>query len=220
MFCIGLIVIFSAFSLYANSVVKKSTYDDFKTHPDYLTFEEIPTDVINAYVSIEDNTFWTNSGFDSKSILRGLAVTICSGGKNIQGGSSITQQLVKNIYLTQERTIMRKIKEVFIAAKITKKYTKKEIIEFYVNNCYYANDCYTIQSAALLYFDMPISDLTLSQCTYLCAIPNSPTKYNPLKDASAAIPRRNKILKKMFERGEITEKEYNQAINEKIIIKK
>ena len=149
---------------------------------------------------------------------RGIYVSISSGGDNIQGGSTITQQLIKNTYLTQEQSVVRKVKELFIAVKFNDKYTKKQIMEFYVNNCYYANNCYTVESASLLYFGLKPADLTLSQSAYLCAIPNSPTAFNPLKNPKAAIKRRDLILEKMLERGCITQKEYNEAIAEEIII--
>lgn len=218
LFLIIVTIIFSAFNSYANSVINSSSVDDFTKHDGYLSFDEIPSHIVDAFVCIEDETFWTNNGYNLKSMARGIYVSISSGGDNIQGGSTITQQLIKNIYLTQEQSILRKIKEFFIAAKFNDKYTKKQTIEFYINNCYYANNCYTIESASLLYFGLTPAELSLSQSAYLCAIPNSPTAFNPLKNPKAAIKRRDLILEKMLERGCISQKEYNEAIAEEIIV--
>lgn len=218
LFLIIVTIIFSAFNSYANSVINSSSVNDFTKHDGYLSFDEIPPYIINAFVCIEDETFWTNNGYNLKSMARGIYVSVSSGGDNIQGGSTITQQLIKNTYLTQEQSIVRKVKELFIAVKFNDKYTKKQIMEFYINNCYYANNCYTIESASLLYFGLKPADLTLSQSAYLCAIPNSPTAFNPLKNPKAAIKRRDLILEKMLERGCITQKEYNEAIAEEITI--
>ena len=218
LFLIIVTIVFSVFNSFANSVINSSSVNDFTKHDGYLTYDNIPLNIVNAFVCIEDETFWTNNGYNLKSMARGIYVSVSSGGDNIQGGSTITQQLIKNTYLTQEQSIVRKVKELFIAAKFNDKYTKKQIIEFYINNCYYSNNCYTIESASLLYFGLKPADLTLSQSAYLCAIPNSPTAFNPLKNPKAAIKRRDLILEKMLERGCITQKEYNEAIAEEITI--
>lgn len=220
LFLIIITIVFSAFNSFANSVIEKSSINDFTKHNGYLTYDEIPTYVVDAFVCIEDQSFWTNRGYEVKGILRSVYTFISSGGETIQGGSTITQQLIKNIYLTQDRSVIRKVKEIFIAEKINDKYTKKQIMEFYINNAYYGNNCYTIESASLLYFGVSSAELTLSQSAYLCAIPNSPTAYNPFKNPKAAVKRRDNILEKMLEKGCISQKEYNEAIAEEIVIKK
>lgn len=218
LFLILITIIFFAFNSYANSVISSSSVNDFTKHDGYLSFDEIPSNIVDAFVCVEDETFWTNNGYNLKSMARGVYISISSGGDNIQGGSTITQQLIKNIYLTQEQSVLRKIKEFFIAAKFNDKYTKKQTIEFYVNNCYYANNCYTIRNASLLYFGLEPAELSLSQSAYLCAIPNSPTAFDPLKNPTAALKRRDLILEKMLEKGCITQKQYNEAIAEEIIL--
>ena len=138
----------------------------------------------------------------------------------MHGASTITQQLARNIFLTHEVSIERKLKEIFITLELTKKYSKEDIIEFYVNDICYANGIYGIEGAAKAYFNKDVNDLTLSQIAYLCAIPNQPEYYNPYKDSTRAITRRDKILKDMYSMGYISEKDYKFAIIEEITIEK
>lgn len=204
---------------YGKTTVKNSSENDFMTHDDYVNIEDISPYAINAIVDIEDNTFWTNPGINIKGLGRAATIIIKSKGERIVGGSSITQQLVKNVFLNQDVNITRKVKEMSIAIQLDNKYSKRQILEFYFNNSYFANGCYTIESASKLYFGKPVKDVSLSEAAYLCAILNSPTHFNPYKDVNAAIPRRNQILEKMFQMGDISQEEYNTAINESIVLK-
>ena len=144
----------------------------------YIPYEEIPEDVVNAFIAVEDRTFWENSGIDLKGIVRVVIGYITSKGEEVHGTSTITQQLARNVYLTHELSIERKGKEIFLALALSEKYSK-EIMEFYVNNICYANGIYGIAGAAKAYFDKDVDELTLSECVYLCAILNSPTYYDP-----------------------------------------
>lgn len=184
----------------------------------YLTFEEIPENVLNAFIAIEDRSFWEHKGIDPKAIVRVGLEYVTSKGEKIHGASTITQQLVRNVFITKEVTLERKIKEICYALEVEKKYSKEEIIEFYVNNIYFANNCYGIEAASQFYFNKPAKELSLNETAYLCAIPNSPTYYDPLKNSSNALPRRDKVLKDMQECEFITETERIQALREDIVL--
>lgn len=186
----------------------------------YIEYDDIPEDVVDAFVAIEDQSFWSNNGIDLKGITRILYNFVKTDGDEVHGASTITQQLVKNIYLTSEVSIERKAKEMLIAIGLTKKYTKDEIMEFYVNDICYGNGIYGIGGAAKRYFNCEVSELTLSQCAYLCAIPNRPSYYDPLKYPDNAIDRRDKILRDMLDCGYITEDEYKTAVAEEIKLEK
>ncbi len=184
----------------------------------YLSFDEIPKDVINSFVAIEDRTFWENSGVDAKGIARVVINYVKSGGKTAHGASTITQQVARDIFLTNEKSLERKVKEIFIAQEMTKKYDKELIIEFYCNNCCFANAVYGIEDASQTYLGKPASELTLSEAAYLCAIPNRPEYYDPFDDPSTALKRRDKILRDMQECGYITEAEKKEAMAQEIIV--
>lgn len=198
-------------------VIAKLTGDEDSS---YLTYEQIPEHAINAFVAIEDRTFWENSGVDVKGIIRVGLNFIKTGGKEMHGASTITQQLARNRFLTREVSFERKAKEMLIALNLTEKYTKKQIMEFYVNDISFANTYYGLQAAARGYFSKDANELSLSQIAYLCAIPNSPTYYNPYKHPENAIKRRDKILDDMKELGYITEAEYEEAVAEKIVVER
>ncbi len=171
----------------------------------YLTYDQIPEDVVNAFVAVEDRTFWTNEGIDYKGMARVVLNYIRTRGEVAEGASTITQQLARGAFLTNEKTMSRKIKEIFLARELNKKYSKEQIMEFYCNTCCFANGIYGIEDAAERYFDKPVSDLTLSEIAYICAIPNRPEYYNPLKEPQNAISRRDKILNDMQACGYITQ---------------
>lgn len=186
----------------------------------YLSYSDIPQDVINAFIAVEDRTFWDNPGFDIKGIVRVCLNYVKTDGDEVHGASTITQQLARNTFLTREVSIERKAKEILISKYMTDKYTKQQIMEYYVNDICYSNGIYGIEAASLAYFNKHSSDLTLSQTAYLCAIPNSPTMYNPYVNPDRAISRRDKILSDMLEMGYITKREYSEAIAEEITIEK
>ncbi len=183
----------------------------------YLTIDEIPQSVQDAFVSIEDKRFYKHNGFDPFAILRAVRSLIST--KSIsQGGSTITQQLARNIYLTHTVSWERKVEEIFIAVSLEKKYYKKEILDFYINNIYFANGYYGIQAASEGYFGKNASELSLSEAAFLCAIPNNPTTYDPLTNKENTLTRRDLILKNMYEDEVITEAEYEQALSEEIVL--
>lgn len=181
----------------------------------YIEYEDIPIYVKQAIISTEDKRFYKHNGIDYRGIMR-AAVAMIQDGEVTQGGSTITQQLARTVFLSNERTWERKIEEMYIAVELEKKYSKEEILEFYLNNVYFANGYYGIEAAAQGYFGTDVSHLSLSQMIYLCAIPNNPTLYNPLTHADKTQARRDRILKSMLEDQVISESSYQTAVAEQI----
>lgn len=184
----------------------------------YITGSEIPYLVKRAIVSVEDKSFYTHHGVDYKAVIRALWALIRNKGEITQGGSTITQQLAKNVFLTQEVTFERKLKEVFIAKELEKIYTKDQILEFYVNNIYFANGFYGIEAAAQGYFGKTAQELSLSEIAFLCAIPNNPNEYDPYVNPDNTIERRDRILNQMFEAGDIDLEMLDDALEETITL--
>lgn len=185
----------------------------------YLEFDQIPKEAVCAIVSIEDKKFYRHDGVDYKAILRAVKAMI-QNGKITQGGSTITMQLARNIFITQEKTWQRKVEEIFIAWALEKKYSKDEILEFYMNNIYFANGYYGLQSASYGYFNKTADKLSLSELAFLCAIPNNPTVYNPITNMENTISRRDRILSNMLEDGKISEVDYANAIVQEIVLER
>lgn len=186
----------------------------------YLKYGEIPKHAVNAFIAIEDRSYWRNIGIDVKGIIRVAIDFVTSKGDNMAGASTITQQLSRTIYLTRERSIIRKIKEMMVSIRLTRKYSKQEIMEFYINTACYSNGIYGLEAASKAYFGKSASELSLSQIAYLCAIPNRPEYFNPYKHPKRALERRDKILKDMRDEGYISGSAYEEACQEKIKVEK
>ena len=159
----------------------------------YVSIEEMPVDAVTAIVSIEDKKFFRHHGIDYRALLRAVKAMV-QNGEVKQGGSTITMQLARNIFLSQEKTWQRKVEEMYIATELENKYSKDQILEFYLNNIYFGNGYYGIQSAARGYFDRDVESLSLSQIAFLCAIPNNPTLYDPVTNKDNTVSRRDRIL--------------------------
>lgn len=182
----------------------------------YLPLDEIPESAQNAVIVTEDKKFYSHNGIDAQGILRAVLALIKNNGEKTQGASTITQQLARGTFLSTEKTYQRKIKEIFIALELEKKYTKSQILEFYLNTIYYANGYYGIEAAARGYFSKGCGELSLGQICFLSAIPNNPTTYDPLRNYDNTIDRKNRILDQMLEDEVITKVEYDEAYHEKI----
>lgn len=182
----------------------------------YIDYEEIPQAAIDALIVSEDKKFLVHSGVDYLANLRAAIALIKNRGEITQGASTITQQLARNIFLTHEVTYERKLEEIFIAQELEKKYSKFDILEFYVNGIYFANGHYGIQAAAQGYFGKGVNGLSLSQIVFLCAIPNNPNRYNPVTNMEKTLERRDRLLLQMLDDNKITLAEYKEAISEKI----
>ena len=183
----------------------------------YLTSEEIPQTVKDAFVSIEDKRFYKHNGVDVFALTRAV-VKLIDKDAITQGGSTITQQLSRNVFLSHEVSWQRKVKEMFISWELEKVYTKDQILEFYVNNIFYANNCYGLESASQKYFGKTISECSISEVAFLCAIPNSPSRFDPLDHKENTLTRRDVILEAMYKNNKITEREYKDALAEVISV--
>lgn len=199
---------------------KKEVIDKLYNSKDveYVNYNRIPQAVMQSFIAIEDKDFFNHHGVSLKAITRAAYSVVKNKGEITQGGSTITQQLAKNVFLTQQQSMKRKIEEMFIALKLDRMYTKEQILEFYVNNIYFANGAYGIQAASKKYFSKDVKELDLSQIAFLAAIPNNPEYYDPLKNEGNTIQRRNLILSKMKEANFITQGQYDEALNEKITL--
>lgn len=182
---------------------------------EYVKYEDIPSDFVTAMVSIEDKRFYKHDGIDYIAIVRS-AKSILETHSLSQGGSTITMQLARNIYLSTEKSWERKIKEMFIAAELEKLYSKNKIMEYYLNNIYFSNGYYGIQAACKGYFNCSLDELSLSQIAFLCAIPNNPSYYDPITNFEHTLERRDRILKNMYEDEKISERQYFEAVLEDI----
>lgn len=178
--------------------------------------EHIPQNLQNAFIAIEDRQFLTHYGIDPFRIL-GSAIVNLKSGRAAQGGSTITQQLARNAFLSHEKKFSRKIKEIIITFEIERKYTKDEIMEKYLNEIYFGSGAYGVKTAAYNFFRKDVNDLNLAESALLAGIPNRPNMYNPRTNLEKSLIRQNLILKQMLKFGLITEAEYNEALNHKFI---
>ena len=174
---------------------------------------KIPKDLQNAFIAVEDARFYEHAGIDPRGILRALWANIL-GGEVSEGGSTITQQLAKNAYLTPERTIKRKIQEMFLALQLEREYTKQEILEFYLNQIYFGQGAYGVEAAAKTYFGKDVSALTLNECAMLAGIPKSPNYYSPFNNLEAARARRATVLEQMAKYHYISDSEASRLKKE------
>ncbi|NTU72643.1 PBP1A family penicillin-binding protein [Candidatus Roizmanbacteria bacterium] len=191
-------------------------YKDQNRTPVHLS--ELPSYVSQAAIAVEDKDFYNHKGVSLFSgIFRALKATLVD--HQLQGGSTITQQLVKSALLTPERTIERKIKEIVLAVETEQKYSKQQILEMYLNQVPYGGSAYGIEEAAKMYFGKSAKDLTLSEAAMLAGLPQAPTTYSPYTNPDLTKYRRNEVLQKMFEQGYVTEAQKTMAQNEDLTIK-
>jgi penicillin-binding protein 1A len=180
---------------------------------------QVPKELQNAFVAVEDNRFYEHSGVDPRGIIRALYANIRGRGVS-EGGSTITQQLAKNAYLTQERTLARKVQEVFLALQLERQYTKQEILEMYLNQIYFGQGAYGVQAAAQTYFGKDVEDLTLNECAMLAGIPKSPNYYSPANNLQAAQERKAVVLDQMEKYGYINSSTADKTKKEQLNIVK
>jgi len=184
----------------------------------YLEYDEIPDAAKLAMISIEDKKFVNHRGVDPKAIIRAAVALVKNAGEVTQGGSTITQQLSRNVFLTHKVSWQRKVEEIFISFELEKKYSKEDIMEFYLNNIHFSNGYYGIQAASQGYFGKNVDELSLSQIAFLCAIPNSPTLYDPHDHPENTVKRRDRILEEMLEDEVISQEQYDAAVAEEITV--
>lgn len=183
----------------------------------YVSLNEINQNLINAFISIEDKRFYNHKGVDFIRI-GGAIISNIEAKYFKEGASTITQQYVRSLYLTQDKEISRKIKEVMIAINIESQYTKDEILEGYLNSIYFGHGIYGVKDACAFYFDKTLDDLTIAECAVLAAIPKGPSIYSPINNFEKNKERQNLVLKEMYNDNVISENQYLKALNEKIII--
>ncbi len=181
-----------------------------------IPYDEIPQHVKNATIAIEDKDFYTHPAFDLKSFLRAAIANVLHGWGS-QGGSTITQQLAKNAFLSREKTITRKIKELILAFRLEKKFTKDEILYLYLNQIPYGSNAYGIEAASQIYFQKPARELTLAESALLVSLPQAPTYYSPWgKNLPELLNRKNLVLRLMEELGYITASQRSAAEQEEL----
>ncbi|GGG21069.1 transglycosylase domain-containing protein [Paenibacillus abyssi] len=184
-----------------------------------VSLEQVPQSMRNAIIAVEDKRFYDHEGVDASALFRALYRNT-KAGDVVEGGSTITQQLAKNVFLTSERSYERKLKEAAMAIKIDNTYEKDEILEMYLNQIYFGEGSWGVGQASRTYFGKTVADLTLAESALLAALPKAPSNYSPLVDADKALERRNLVLSLMKDQGMITEEEYSQAVNEPLQVQK
>ena len=182
-----------------------------------INFDDIPKNLINAFISIEDKNFYKHKGINYKRII-GATIKNIKSLKLKEGASTISQQLIKNTHLTNEKTFKRKIKEILLTKKMEKELTKDEIITAYLNAIYFGNGAFGINQASQRYFSKEPKDLSLSESAILAGVIKSPLTYSPLSNLEKCKRRRNLVLKEMLKANKISNEEYTQAINQNIIL--
>ena len=241
-FAIGTIAVVSVFIYYSFKVPKHTNLEDYqpsitsrlyssngillKEYADekriFTPIENIPNVVKNAFISAEDKNFYKHRGIDPQAIVSASIYNVFAyfNKQQFRGGSTITQQVVKNLLLTNERTIERKIKEAILSYRITKDFSKDKVLELYLNHIYLGNNAYGVASAALNYFNKSLSEITTEEAALLAAMPKAPGKLNPVNNYDAALARRNWVLERMYKDGYIGKSEYEKAITQPINLQK
>lgn len=189
-----------------NTISIEDKIKEIEESKNYTYFNELPKTYVDAVVAVEDRRFFVHNGIDLISITRAIIKDI-STRKLIEGGSTITQQLAKNIYFTQEKKLERKIAECFMAFEIEKSCDKNKIFELYVNTSYFGDGYYCVKDASKGYFDKLPIDMTAYECTLLAGIPNAPSVYAPTRNFDLATERQQQVLDKMVDYGYINEEE-------------
>ena len=221
-----ILIILSILAIYIGQGYKmyKNALDDkpleemvqkIRSQKSYTKISNIPDIYKDAVIAVEDHRYYDHKGIDIIAIGRALLNDI-KAGELIEGGSTITQQLAKNMYFTQDKTLTRKIAEVFMAKKIESNYNKEEILELYVNYIYYGSGYYDIKSASLGYFDKEPQDLTEGESIMLAGIPNAPSVYNPKVSPRLARERQKQVIDKMIKYGKLSEGKADEILSENL----
>lgn len=208
LFAVG-IVTYKGYTIYKqalNEISVKDKVAEIQAQENYTKIEDLPEFYLNAVVAVEDHRFYDHGAIDVISIGRAIWTNVKSFELR-EGGSTITQQLAKNIYFTQEKTALRKIAEIFMAFEIEKNCDKDEILELYVNTSYFGDGYYCVKEAANGYFDKEPIDMTEYESSMLAGIPNAPSVYAPTKNPDLAKQRQNQVLDRMVKYEYITEEE-------------
>lgn len=214
---LSLLVIGNGYNMYKEAIDKISIEDKVKeiqSKENYTKVSELPQMYINAVISVEDHRFYKHPGIDIIAIGRAVVNDI-KAMSLVEGGSTITQQLAKNIYFTQEKKFERKIAEVFMAFEIEKRYNKNEILELYLNTSYFGDGYYTVKEASRGYFGKDPIEMSDSECIMLAGIPNAPSVYAPTKNPELAKQRQKQVIEKMIKNKYLTQEEADKILEQK-----
>ena len=209
---IGVIVVGNGYMMYKKAIeeVPLSTLvEEIKSKQNYTEINELPKIYIDAVIAVEDHRFYKHNGIDVIAIGRAIINDI-KAMRFVEGGSTITQQLSKNTYFTQEKKLTRKVAEVFMALEIEKNYDKDEILELYLNTSYFGDGYYTIKDACKGYFDKEPMQMTDYEAILLAGIPNAPSVYAPTKNPDLAKQRQKQVMDKMVKHGYLTKEKSKQ----------
>ena len=203
------------YNMYKNALKERPIEEmvaSVKEKENYTYLSEIPEIYKEAVVAVEDHRFYIHKGIDYVSIFRAIVNDIMRN-KLAEGGSTISQQICKNEYFTQDRKLERKFAEVFMAIKLEETCDKDEILEIYINTCFYGNGCYTLKDASRLYFKREPINLTDYECTMIVGIPNAPSLYNPLHSLTLAKQRQRQVLNAMVIYGNLSKEEKEEILS-------
>ncbi len=206
---IASIVFFIGFGYYSNTLKEKpliSRVEDITKKEHYMSFAELPENYINAVIAVEDHRYYEHGAIDPIGIARALYTNIRDGEFD-EGGSTITQQVAKNVIFNQDKTIVRKLGEIFAAYDLEKNYSKNDIFALYVNSSYFGDGYYCIYDASMGYYQKDPKDLTLAEASMLAGVPNAPSVYAPTVNPDLAKKRQKHVLNKMVEYGYISQEE-------------
>lgn len=207
------IILIIGFSYYSNTLKEKSLIsrvENVTTKEHYTSFENLSKNYINAVIAVEDHRYYSHGAIDPIGIARAFYTNIRDGEFD-EGGSTITQQVAKNVVFNQDKTILRKLGEIFAAYDLEKNYSKDEIFALYVNSSYFGDGYYCIYDASMGYYQKDPKDLTLSEASMLAGVPNAPSVYAPTVNPDLAKKRQRHVLNKMVEYGYITQEEANSV---------
>ena len=203
------------YSLYSQAIKEEpliSKIEQIQSDENYVKYEDLPQDYLDAVVSVEDRRFYDHGAIDLRSIGRAIYVNITNFELR-EGGSTITQQLAKNIYFIDMNPFSRKLAEIFMAYAIEDNYSKEEILELYVNTSYFGDGYYGIKEACNGYLDKEPSEMDLNECTMMAGIPNAPSVYAPTKNPDLTKIRQEHVLETMVGNGYISQEEADEIIN-------
>lgn len=207
------VVILNGYKLYKTTINEKSLSDkiaEIKSNDTYLSIDSVPEYYLNAVIAVEDHRFKEHGAIDIIAIGRAIVSNIQAKDFN-EGGSTITQQVAKNLYfITEDDVVSRKIAEIFVAIDLEKQYSKDDILEFYINTIYFGEGYYGIREASNGYYKKEPKDLSLYEATLLAGVPNAPSVYAPTINPDLAKSRQGKVIRSMVEYGYLSEEEANK----------
>lgn len=212
--CVSGIFIYKGYNMYKNAVEEMSIEDkvnEIRAKENYTKIEELPDIYLEAIISVEDHRFCEHWGVDVLATLR-AAYNDIRAMSFVEGGSTITQQLAKNLYFTQEKKVERKVAEVFMAVELEKEYSKKDILELYVNSIYFGNNYYCVKDASMGYFGKEPGKMTEYESTLLAGIPNAPSVYALTANPDLAAQRQRQVLEKMIKYKYLTSEEAEKIL--------